>query len=78
MKAKEILKQSVPFCEFEKPVRKRFLAEASIQNFAAGDVLYSELAEGDEIYLVINGKFRVSVELASAYHMVEEIEGGSG
>lgn len=77
-KAKEILKQSVPFCEFKKSVRKRFLAEAKILKFSAGDVLYREMTEGDEIYLVVDGRFRMSVELASAHHMVEEIEGGAG
>jgi CRP-like cAMP-binding protein len=77
-KAKEILKQSVPFCEFEKSVRKRFLAEARTLNFSAGDVLYREMTEGDEIYLAVDGRFRMSVELASAHHMVEEIEGGAG
>ena len=77
-KAKEILKQSVPFCEFEKSVRKRFLAEARTMKFSAGDVLYREMTEGDEIYLVVDGRFRMSVELASAHHMVEDIEGGVG
>ena len=77
-KAKEILEQSVPFCEFEKSVRSRFLADAKTMKFSADDVLYREMTEGDEIYLVIDGRFRMSVELASAHHLIEEIEGGVG
>lgn len=77
-KAKDILKISAPFSDFEKSIRKRFLAEAKTVEFAAGDVLYREMSEGNEIYFIVDGKFQMSVELASAYHMVEAIEGGAG
>ncbi len=77
-KAKEILKQSTPFNEFEDTVLSRFIAESRQQHYSAGEVLYYELSQGDEIYFIVDGEIRISVELASAHHMAEEIEGGPG
>lgn len=77
-KAKALLEQSKPFNEFDDAILSRFIAEAREQEFSAGDVLFYELSEGNEIYFIVTGEIRMSVELASAYHMVEEIEGGPG
>ena len=73
-----ILKQSIPFDEFDDHILNQFIAEADEQHFPAGEVLYHELSEGDQIYLILEGEIRISVELASAHHMAEEIEGGAG
>ena len=73
-----ILKQSVPFNEFDDHILNRFIAEAREQHFSAGEVLYHELSEGDQIYLILEGEIRISVELASAHHMAEDIEGRQG
>lgn len=77
-KAQALLEQSVPFNEFDDSVLNRFITEAREQKFSAGDVLFHELSECDEIYFIVEGGIRISVELASAYHMAEEIEGGPG
>jgi CRP-like cAMP-binding protein len=77
-KAKAILEQSTPFNEFEDTVLGRFIAESNERHYSAGEVLYHELTEGDEIYFILEGGIRISVELASAHHMAEEIEGGPG
>ncbi len=77
-KTKALLEQSAPFNEFDDSVLDRFITEAREQHFSAGEVLFHELSEGDEIYFIVDGEVRISVELASAYHMAEEIESGPG
>ena len=77
-KIKALLEQSTPFNEFGDATLDRFIADASEQRFASGDTLFQELSEGDEIYFILEGEIRISVELASAYHMSEEITGGPG
>jgi len=77
-KTKALLERSAPFNEFEDSVLKQFIEEAREQHFSAGEVLFHELSEGDEIFFILDGETRISVELASAYHMTEEIEGGPG
>ena len=77
-KSKSLLEQSAPFNEFEDSVLNEFISEAREQQFSAGKVLFHELSEGDEIYFIVSGETRISVELASAYHMTEEIESGPG
>ena len=76
--ARALLENSRPFNEFDEATLSRFHSAAGEQIFAPGDVLFHELSEGDEIYFIVEGDIRMSVELASAYHMVEEIEGGPG
>lgn len=75
---KATLEQNAPFNEFEKTILDQFISAAREQTFSAGETLFHELTEGDEIFFITDGTFRVSVELASAYHMVEEIKGGAG
>jgi len=77
-KNKSLLAQSAPFNEFEDSVLNEFISNARERQFSAGEVLFHELSEGDEIYFIINGETRISVELASAHHMAEEIESGPG
>lgn len=75
---KALLQQSAPFNEFGDATLDRFISEANEQEFAAGDVIFQELSEDSEIYFIVNGEIRISVELASAYHVNEEIRGGPG
>lgn len=77
-KARAILEKSKPFNEFDDSILNQFIADARTQEFSAGDVLFHELSEGDEIYFIMEGEIRISVELASAHHMAEEIDGGPG
>ena len=73
-----MLEQTPPFNELGETALNRIVETARERQFAAGDALFREMTEGDEIFLIVEGSIRMSVELASAYHMVEEIEGGAG
>jgi CRP-like cAMP-binding protein len=77
-KARAVLEKSKPFNEFDDATLDRFIADASTQEFSSGDVLFHELSEGEAIYFIVEGEIRISVELASAHHMAEEIDGGPG
>ena len=76
--ARALLETSLPFSEFDELILNRFRDVAKQEQFSADEVLFHELSQGDEIYFIVEGNIRMSVELASAYHMVEEIEGGPG
>jgi len=76
--ARILLESTRPFNEFDQATLDRFRATANEEQFSAGDALFHELEEGDKIYFIVEGNIRISVELASAYHAVEEIEGGPG
>ena len=76
--ARALLETSLPFSEFDEIVLNRFRDLARQEQFSAGDVLFHELSQGDDIYFIVEGNIRMSVELASTHHMVEEIEGGPG
>ena len=77
-KAKAILEQSAPFNEFDRSVLDRFTSTAREQRYSASEALYHEMSAGDEIYFIVEGTIRISVELASAHHLSEDIEGGAG
>ncbi len=76
--ARILLESTRPFNEFDEATLDRFRDTANEEQFSAGDALFHELEEGDEIYFIVEGNIRISVELASAYHAVKEIEGGPG
>lgn len=73
-----LLEQTAPFKDLDDVALERLVVMAREQQFEAGDALFREMTEGDEIFFIMDGSVRMSVELASAYHMVEEIEGGAG
>lgn len=73
-----LLEQSAPFNELSETALTRIVETAREQQFEAGDILFREMTEGDEIFFIVEGSVRMSVELASTYHVVEEIEGGAG
>jgi len=77
-KASELLETTPPFNEFDGAILDRFHTTANEKQFSPGEVLFHEMSQGDEIYFIVEGNIRMSVELASAYHMIEEIEGGPG
>lgn len=77
-KARSLLETSMPFSEFDEATLDCFQAAASEQTFSSGDVLYHEMSEDDEIYFIVEGTIGISVELASAYHKIDQIEGGPG
>ncbi len=76
--AKTTLAQSAPFHDFDIDIIDVFFSRAREKEFRTGEVLFHEMSEGDEIYLILDGKVRISVEIASAHHMTEEIKGGKG
>ena len=77
-KARALLEESLPFKEFDQDTLDQFRESAEEKKFSSGEILFTELTEGDEIYFIVEGRIRIAVELASAYHMIEEIEGGPG
>lgn len=77
-KARTLLLESHPFSEFDAATLSRFHDDANQRRFASGDVLFHEMSQSDEIYFIVEGTVRISMEFSSAHHMIEEIRGGAG
>ena len=77
-RARVLLEERMPFKEFDQATLNRLHEDADEITFSSGEVIFSEMTKGDEIYFIIEGHFRMAVEMASTYHMIEEIDGGAG
>ena len=54
----EALRKSGLFDACDDALLEQVLAQAEEREYAAGDVLYDEMAQSDELYLVIEGRLR--------------------
>lgn len=63
---REILKRSVLFRDFSEDVLDRFLNSAETRAYGAGDIIFAELSEGDEIFMIVQGEVTAEVALANA------------
>ena len=74
----EILKCSPLFQDFSDEVLGRFLATAGRRTYNAGEVVFVEMSEGDEIYLIVDGEVTIQVALANADEQYEIVTRGPG
>ena len=74
----QAIKSSPLFETFDDSVLKRFAESCSITRFKAGEIIFVETSEGDEIYLVTDGEVSIRIALANAeqdYEIIREQRG---
>ncbi len=62
----EALRKSELFATCDDALLAEILAQAEERTYAAGDVVYAEMAESDELYLVVEGRLLHSSALLDA------------
>jgi CRP-like cAMP-binding protein len=75
---REILKANPLFKSFSDEVIERFLNSAETRNYAAGEIIFAELSEGDEIFMILEGEAAGEIALLNADQTVEIQTGSSG
>lgn len=74
----ETLKASSLFESFDDAVLRRFAETCSLAKFTAGDIIFVEMSEGDEIYLIASGEVSIQIALANADEDYEIIKSRRG
>jgi CRP-like cAMP-binding protein len=64
--------------DFSDEVLERFVATAKIQSFKAGDIIFVEMSEGPEIYLIASGEVSIKIAFANEEDHYEIIKLGRG
>ena len=75
---REILKANPLFTSFSDDIIDRFLNSAETRSYAPGDIIYAELSEGDEIFMILEGEVKAEVALANADQNLEIQTASSG
>jgi CRP-like cAMP-binding protein len=68
---REILKDSALFKSFSNDVIDRFLNSAETRRYSAGHIIFAELSEGDEIFMILEGQVTAEVALVNADQNLE-------
>jgi CRP-like cAMP-binding protein len=68
---REILKASPLFKSFSDDIIDRFLNSAAARTYSAGEIIFAELSEGDEIFMIIEGEVTAEVALVNADQNLE-------
>lgn len=76
--AMQALRQSSLFEPFSDEVRQRFVSLARGRQYDANEILFVEMAEGDEIYLLLDGSVGIQLALANAEYSYEIVIRGVG
>jgi CRP-like cAMP-binding protein len=75
---REILKGSPLFKSFSDEVIDRFLNSAKTRRYSAGEIIFAELSEGNEIFLVVEGEATAEVALVNADQSLEILTFSAG
>jgi CRP-like cAMP-binding protein len=68
---REILKASPLFNCFSDDIIDRFLNSAETRDYSAGQIIFAELSEGDEIFMIMKGEVTAEVALVNAGQNLE-------
>jgi len=74
----QALNSSPLFQAFDDNVLRKFAENCSITRLEAGDIIFVEMSEGDEIYLIADGEVSIRIALANAdqeYEIIKEQRG---
>jgi CRP-like cAMP-binding protein len=64
--AKQLLCRSPLFEGADNPIIEKFMAQAELVRFVAGEIPVAETTVTDSIYLIVEGELRISVELEAS------------
>jgi CRP-like cAMP-binding protein len=62
---REVLRKCLLFRDFSDNVLDRFSETAEIRLYQAGEIIFAELSEGDEIFLIVDGEVMIELALAN-------------
>jgi CRP-like cAMP-binding protein len=68
---REIFKASPLFKSFSDDIIDRFLNSAESRAYSAGETIFAELSEGDEIFMIMEGEVTAEVALVNADQNLE-------
>ena len=74
----QAIKSNPLFETFDDSVLKRFAESCSVTRFKAGEIIFVETSEGEEIYLITDGEVSIRIALANAdqdYEIIREQRG---
>jgi len=74
----QAIKSSPLFQTFDDSILRRFADTCRVTRLEAGDVIFVETSEGDEIFLIADGEVSVRIALANAdqdYEIIKEQRG---
>ncbi len=63
---REIVKASALFTGFSDDVIDRFVSSAEMRQYRAGEIIFTELSEGNEIFMMVEGQATAEVALVNA------------
>ncbi|MGH7832237.1 MAG: Crp/Fnr family transcriptional regulator [Candidatus Binatia bacterium] len=75
---REILKASSLFESFSDDIIDRFLSSAETRRYAAGEIIFAELSEGNEIFMLLEGQATAEVALINADRNLEILTFSAG
>ena len=75
---REILKANPLFTSFSDDIIDRFLNSVETRTYRPGDIIYGELSEGDEIFMILEGEVKAEIALANADQNLEIQTASSG
>ncbi|HEU4342239.1 MAG TPA: cyclic nucleotide-binding domain-containing protein [Candidatus Binatia bacterium] len=68
---RDILKGNALFKSFSDDIIDRFLNSAETRTYSPGDIIFAELSEGDEIFMILEGEVTAQVALVNADQNLE-------
>lgn len=75
---RHLLKKNELLASLDDTILDEFGAMARERHFNEGEILTAELVQGDEIYLILEGKISIGVELAGSDSGLNQLTEGAG
>ena len=78
VRTREILKSHPLLKSFSADIIHRFLNSAETRRYSAGEIIFAELSEGNEIFMILEGGATAEVALANADQNLEIVKFSAG
>jgi CRP-like cAMP-binding protein len=78
VRTREILKSHPLLKSFSDDIIDRFLNSADTRRYSAGEIIFAELSEGNEIFMILEGEATAEVSLANADQNLEIVNFSAG
>lgn len=73
-----LLQKTPLFAGVPRGAVKQFAEAGRLRTYAAGEVLFAEMTNGTEIFVIVEGQVTIELALANADHPVEIVQLGPG